>query len=449
MERKVSPRIQPAGHALACCVLILLGCVPSDSQGGAWKIEEARKHGLTMLKVVKEQLEDTYYDKAFHGVNLDARFKLAEEKITAAESSGQVLGIIAQAVLDLNDSHTRFIPPLGGSVAVYGWKMQMVGDGCYITAVMPGSDAEVKGLMPGDHVISLDGYKPTRDNLWKIQYSYYSLRPQSRVEVSVQSPTGSERTVEVLTRIQKRRLVNSYGWIVDKDPIEITADDGTGPLPQYFEFGEDLIVCRLPSFAMNEEGIDKVMKRIAGHKALVLDLRGNPGGHIFALMRFSSYFFDREVKMDDVKSRNGMKEEKVKPRKKNNFSGRLIVLVDSRSTSAAEVFARVVQLERRGLVLGDRTSGRVMQSLHYSFEIGSFDKAIFYGLSVTIADVIMTDGKSLERVGVTPDELMLPTGADMRNRRDPVLARAALIAGVTLTPEKAGDLFVQDAISNQ
>jgi C-terminal processing protease CtpA/Prc len=150
-----------------------------------------------------------------------------------------------------------------------------------------------------------------------------------------------------------------------------------------------------------------------------------------------------------VKSRNGMKEEKVKPRKKNNFSGRLIVLVDSRSTSAAEVFARVVQLERRGLVLGDRTLGRVMQSLLYSFEIGSFDKAILYGLSVTIADVIMTDGKSLERAGVTPDELMLPTGADMRNRRDPVLARAALIAGVTLTPEKAGDLFVQDAISNQ
>jgi C-terminal processing protease CtpA/Prc len=447
MNRTSLHKTHYALRGLVFCTLVLLWCASSHSQGVT--VEEARKNGLKMLKVVKGQIERTYYDKNFHGLDLDLRFKRAEEKMSEADSSGQVVGIIAQAVLDLNDSHTRLIPPLGNSVAVYGWRMQMVGDDCYITAVMPGSDAEVKGLMPGDRVVSLDGYYPTRENLWKLQYFYYTLRPQSRVNISVQSPTGAERTVEIITRIHKRKLVSSYGWIVDKDPVQVTADDGTGPSPQYFEFGESLIVCRLPSFSIEEEMVDKVMERIAGHKTLVLDLRGNPGGHIFALMRFSSHFFDREVKMDDVKMRDGMKEEKIKPRKKNNFSGKLIVLVDSRSSSAAEVFARLVQLEKRGLVVGDHTSGMVMQSLHYSFQLGDRDKLVLYGLSVTIADVIMTDGKSLERVGVTPDELLLPTGADLRNRRDPVLAHAAVMAGVSLTPEKAGDLFVQDALSNQ
>jgi C-terminal processing protease CtpA/Prc len=53
----------------------------------------------------------------------------------------------------------------------------------------------------------------------------------------------------------------------------------------------------------------------------------------------------------------------------------------------------------------------------------------------------MTDGKSLERVGVTPDEVLLPSAADIAAKRDPVLSRAADVVGFKLSPEKAGELF--------
>jgi C-terminal processing protease CtpA/Prc len=122
------------------------------------------------------------------------------------------------------------------------------------------------------------------------------------------------------------------------------------------------------------------------------------------------------------------------------FSGDLVVLLDSKSASAAELFGRVVQLNHRGALIGDRSSGSVMESRFYPLQQGS-DTVIFYGVSVTDADLIMSDGQSLENHGVTPDEIMLPTAADLAEGRDAVLAYAAGKLGTKLTPKAAGELF--------
>jgi C-terminal processing protease CtpA/Prc len=99
-----------------------------------------------------------------------------------------------------------------------------------------------------------------------------------------------------------------------------------------------------------------------------------------------------------------------------------------------------MQLEKRGTVLGDHSSGSVMEARHYDERSGT-DTVIFYGVSVTDADIIMSDGKSLEHVGVTPDELLIPSPSALANHRDPVLARAAEELGVKISSEDAGKLF--------
>ena len=53
----------------------------------------------------------------------------------------------------------------------------------------------------------------------------------------------------------------------------------------------------------------------------------------------------------------------------------------------------------------------------------------------------MSDGGSLEKIGVEPDEIVLPTPADLAARRDPLLAHAIELAGGAITPRKPGRLF--------
>jgi len=434
-------------HSLIPLMVLLLGVSLAAPQSAPEKnIDSTRDSGLKMLNVVKEQIKANYYDSKFHGIDLDARFKVAELKIKQALSYAQIIGIIAQAVIDLNDSHTSLIPPPYKSTTVYGWKMQMIGNACYITAIAPGSDAEAKGLKPGDRIIALDGNEPTRKTMWKIKYYYYVLRPKSQVEVTVETPAGERRQVDVLTKNYRRHFEEDSGMIYVRDPITSDLGEVLKTVKIYHEFGTDLIVYRFRSFDTDSDDIDKMMKKLGGHKAAVVDLRNNSGGRSDMLERFISYLFNHEVKVGDLKRRKEVKEVKVKPRKSHAFAGDLIVLIDSESKSAAEVFARLMQIEKRGLIVGDRSAGMVMENMVYDYDFDDRDRQpVLYGLMITDADIVMSDGKSLEWIGVTPDKLILPTSDDIRNRRDPALAYAASLGGIKITPEEAGALFPGNA----
>ena len=100
----------------------------------------------------------------------------------------------------------------------------------------------------------------------------------------------------------------------------------------------------------------------------------------------------------------------------------------------------VLHATDRGIVVGDTSGGAVMEARFFQDSVG-LDTKVFYATSITRANLIMADGKSLENVGVTPDEKVLPSAKDLANNLDPAMSRAAELADVQLTPAEAGKLF--------
>lgn len=396
-----------------------------------------RNRAQSMLHDIAADVRKHYYDPKFHGLDWDGKVRETKQKIDQADSANQALSEIAALLDSLNDSHTFFVPPHPAFRHDYGWKAQLIGGRCYVVRVRPSSDAEAKGVKPGDEILAINGYAPTKEYFPKIEYFFDILRPQPALHLKLRDPAGKERTADVATKITEDYPVLSES-LGGRAIWEQIREWDNQRHPRMVEMGNELMILNLPGFFFTDTETDSLIGKARKHKALILDLRGNAGGSVDALENLLGGMFENEVKIGDRVARDERKSVIAKGRG-HRFEGKLIVLVDSKSASASELFARVVQIEKRGTVLGDSSSGRVMEAKHYSYDVGL--GAVLYGASITDTDLIMTDGKSLEKVGVTPDEVVLPTSADLANDRDPALARAAELAGVKLSPEAAGKMF--------
>ena len=409
----------------------------------AQTLQNYRDQGRIMLGVIKGEIKKSYYDPTFRGIDIEARFRKADEDIKQAASLNEILGLISDVLIEFKDTHTVFIPPARAARIEHGWQMQMIGNRCYVVAVKPDSDAEAKGLRPGDRVVTVDGFRvSSREGLWKLNYVYNLLSPRTGMQLVVEKPGGKLQPLNVVSKVVEGKILTNLQTGVGNDTYNIIREiqnDIRYHRHRYYEIGDDFFIWKMPQFDSPElvsEMMDKVRKR----KALILDLRGNGGGAIEALTRLVGSNFDRDVKVGDMKRRKETKPLIAKTRGDRAFGGKIVVLVDSESASSAELFARTLQLEKRGVVIGDRTAGAVMISIAHYYELGN-NYIVRYGASVTDADIIMPDGASLETAGVTPDEVLLPTAEDLAAGRDPVLAHAARLVGLNLTPEKAGTLF--------
>jgi C-terminal processing protease CtpA/Prc len=411
----------------------ICACLLCPSVCGQQYGHDEREHVKRMLSDVSADVKKHYYDSKLHGVDWEAKVRQARENIEKADSMNSGIAEIAAVLDSLHDSHTQFYPPSRRESHDYGFEVRMVGNRCLVLYVRPDGDAAKKGLKVGDEVLAVNGHPVNRRTIWRIRYMYGVLRTYPVLQLVIADGAGGHKSVEVVgtfepsTEFRHRYMFEGINhwirdWTAEEEVLKV----------RYFE-KDDLLVIRLPAFEFPLDEADRAIARMRKHKAVVVDLRGNPGGFVMTVNRMLGGVFSDNVKIFDEVTRDRSKAVSATGQKNNAYAGRLIVLIDSDSASASEVFSRVVQLEKRGSVMGDHSSGMLMEAQFFEHE--------GYGAEISTANLIMKDGASVEHVGVEPDEVLLPSPEDLVLGRDPVLSKAADMLGVPLTPEQAGTAF--------
>jgi carboxyl-terminal processing protease len=320
-------------------------------------------------------------------------------------SEERVYGAIRGMLDTLDDDATSFSEPSIAEIRRTDDSGSFEGIGAHVTMnendileiVQPfeGSPAERAGLKSGDLVLAVDGESI-------VGYGIYDAitlirGPEgSEVELTIQrGEDGETFTVSIvrarldIPTVESRMLDNNIGYV------------------SLFEFSAKATE-RL------EDAIQDLFDQ--GADALVLDLRGNPGGFLLQANQVADLFLDSGLILIERRS-DGQEIEYSSTEEGIAQDVPLVVLVNGHSASASEIVAGAVQDRGRGVLIGETTFGKGSVQLLHTLSDGS-------ELRVTVARWFTPDDRAIHGDGLEPDIVVPFTEEDMAEDRDPQLDRA-------------------------
>ena len=305
------------------------------------------------------------------------------------------------------------------------------GDYILITDVYKGFPADKSGLKTGDLIISVDGISIKGMSSSEVSELLKGL-PGSIVEIGV-NRYGSEDSV--LFKLERKEInipnVPYYGLVSEGIGYIRLSNFRTGSSKEVRQALSDL-------------------KNNYGAKALIIDLRGNPGGLLIEAVEVSNLFVARGEEIVSTKGKNEEYDHVYQaPNQPVAEKTPLAILVNRGSASAAEIVAGALQDLDRGIILGERTYGKGL--VQTTRPLGYNNQ-----LKVTTAKYYIPSGRCIQAVdyshrnedgsvGHIPDSLI--SMFKTRNGRI-VYDGGGILPDIEVVPKNAGlitiNLYSQD-----
>ena len=369
---------------LAITVILVTALVISAC--GVFSSDDDSSHDLAKVLEAYEKLQENYVDR-----------ELLDPEVL---SEAAIRGMLSA----LDDPFTTYFDPRGFEAAVGDIQGEFTGIGAEVTvrddkptvvAPIPGTPAEAAGLRAGDVFVEVDGR--SLEGLSLDDVIFLIRGPKGEPVILKIFRASTDETFDVTIIRDTIRTVTVRTERLDNGIVRVRISQFAG------RTGEELEAALKE---LNEEGV----------RAIVLDLRNNPGGLLDVVVDVASEFLEGGLILYEI---DGLGERRDWEARSGgqNIDTPMVVLVNGGSASGSEVVAGAMQARGRATVIGTQTFGKGVVNLPIPLKDGS-------GIYVTIARWFTPTGDQIGDIGITPDIIFEQSEDAVTAGQDPQLEKA-------------------------
>lgn len=341
-------------------IIVALAVVSALTASAQIQIDMSQDSPLRKLQIAELAIKSLYVD------SVDEK-KLVEDGI--------------RGMLEKLDPHSSYSTPkevkalnepLAGNFEGIGVQFNMIEDTLLVIQPVTGGPSEKVGIVAGDRIVSVNdsaiaGVKMAKEEIMR----------------RLRGPKGTK----VVLGIVRRGIPDVITFKVTRDKIPVNTIDAT------YMIRPGVGYVRIGSFgaATHSEFIESIAKlKEQGMRDLILDLQGNGGGYLQAAVDIANELLPKN---DLIVYTSGRRVPRMEYRAKGDGflqDGKIVVLVDEYTASAAEIVTGAVQDQDRGTVVGRRTFGKGLVQRPIDLPDGSM-------IRLTIAHYYTPAGRCIQK----------------------------------------------------
>lgn len=357
-ERYTKVRTHALLHGMAWVVLFLILLLPQSSV--AQRINFGGDSPMRKLQIAEMAITNLYVD------SVDEK-KLVEDGIR-----GMIEKLDPHSSYSTAKETKQMNEPLQGSFEGIGVQFNMVQDTLLVIQPIVNGPSERVGILAGDRIVSVNdtaiaGVKMSREDIMK----------------RLRGAKGSK----VRLGIVRRGIAGILKFTVTRDKIPVKTLDAA------YMIRPQVGYIRIGSFGLTtyEEFMNAVDGlKVLGMKNLILDLQENGGGYLMAAVQIANEFLRHDDLIVYTQGRTVPRQDYRADGKGKLIDGKVLVLINEYSASAAEIVTGAIQDQDRGEVVGRRSFGKGLVQRPIDFADGSM-------IRLTIAHYYTPSGRCIQK----------------------------------------------------
>jgi carboxyl-terminal processing protease len=296
-------------------------------------------------------------------------------------NTDSIVDVTVNSILKNLDPHSVYIPvseyqsvaeDMRGKFVGIGVSFYIYNDTVAVISTIDGGPAEKAGIRPGDRILYAND-KPL--------YGAYSER--DTITSTLRGALNSRINLKVFRSSENREI----DFRLTRKEVALKSVDAG------FKINEKLGYIKVNRFAeTTHDEFREALKRLVddGMESLIIDLRNNPGGYVFAAERMLDELLPRGTLILKTINKSGNIENTFTKRRGLFENGNVYVLVNENSASASEIVAGALQDNDIGTIVGRRTYGKGLVQREMALGDGS-------AIRLTVARYYTPTGRSIQR----------------------------------------------------